>query len=149
GARVSANQEDYISGDAYYLMLTREWRPGMEAGLSVGLQRSANERFFPITFQLKASPNPERSLGFLVGFGYSGASGDYEQEDERYELEGGFYMELGARWHYDLSSSLRLKPQITLSRQTSRDEFSDGVSPTVEIKQDRYIIQIGVAFELQ
>ena len=149
GARVSANQEDYVSGNAYYFMVTREWRKGMEAGISLGLQASSNERFFPFTFQLKASRNPERPLGFLVGFGYSGAEGDYEQDNERYELEGGFYMEIGARWHYDLSNSFRLKPQITLSRQTSRDEFKDGVLPTVRIIQDRNSINIGVALELQ
>lgn len=149
GARVSANQEDYISGDAYCLMITREWKPGMEMGLSFGIQRGATEQFYPVTFQLKVDPNPTKSLGFLAGFGYSGAKGDYEQDNEQYELKGGFYTEIGVRWHYDLSNAFRLKPQITLSRQTSRDEFDDGMQPTIEIKQDRYAIHVGIALELQ
>ena len=149
GARVSSNQEDYISGDAYSLMITRQWKPGMEMGLSFGIQRGAMEQFYPVSFQIRIAPNPEKSIGFLAGFGYSGAKGDYEQDNEQYQLQGGFYTEVGVRWHYDLSDALRLKPQITLSRQTSRDEFDDGVQPSIEIKQDRYALHIGIALELQ
>lgn len=149
GATISPNQENFIWGDSYHLGLIKDLPKGHQIGAGVGVQRAPRELFFPITVHLKLVPSPSKTLGFVVAFGYSPAVGEYEEEETELEHYGGFYSEIGARWFYELENGLRIKPQISFSRQISKVEYDFLNQPEIYIEQNRLALHIGLAVEFR
>lgn len=149
GATVSPNQENFTWGDSYQIGMIKDLPKGHQIGASVALQRAPKELYFPITAHLKLVPSPSKTLGFVITFGYSPASGEYEEEDVNLEHYGGFYTEIGLRWYYEMESGLRVKPQFSFSRQLTKVEYDRQNQPEIYIVQNRLALHIGIAVEFR
>ena len=149
GANVSPNQESFIWGDSYQLGLIKDLPKGHQIGAGIGVQRAQRETYFPITAHLKLVPSSNKTLGFIVAFGYSSAYGEYEEDDVNLEHYGGFYTEMGVRWFYEMDSGLRIKPQISFSRQLSKVEYDRLDQPEIYIEQNRLALHVGITVEFR
>lgn len=148
GGSFSPNQFNYLSGGVARLGLQRSFLQKHDVAVILGVNQFDKDLFFPLMIQFRWVNDPNKALGLLTSFGYSSGQGEFEIESEEYELEGGFYFELGAQWKFDLGRDWAMMPSVSLSRQPAILEFTPEFGDAYEIKDDRIALVFAVNLQL-
>ncbi len=148
GGSFSPNQFNYLSGGMARIGLQRPFLDKHDVALVLGVNQFDKDLFFPFVLQFRWVNDPNKALGLLTSFGYSSGKGEFEIESEEYELEGGFYFELGAQWKFDLGNSWAMMPSVSLSRQPAILEFTPDFGDPYEIKDDRIALIFAINLQM-
>ncbi len=148
GGSFSPNQFNYLSGGMARFGLQRSFLQKHDVALILGVNQFDKDVFFPLAVQFRWVNDPNKALGLLTTFGYSSGKGEFEIESDEYELEGGFYFELGAQWKFDLGKDWAMMPSVSLSRQPAILEFTPDFGDEYKIKDDRIALMFAVYLQL-
>jgi hypothetical protein len=148
GASFSPNQLNYLSGGVARLGLQTKFLEKHNAAILLGINQFDRDIFYPIMLQFRWVNKPEKALGFLTSFGYSPGKGEFEIESDDYELEGGFYLEFGAQWKFDLGNQWVMMPSISVSRQRAILEYNPEFSSSYEVEDDRIAVVFAINLQL-
>lgn len=148
GASISPNQLNYLSGGVARLGLQTQFLGKHNAAILLGINQFDRDVFYPVMLQFRWVNNPDKALGFLTSFGYSPGKGEFEIESDDYELEGGFYIELGAQWKFDLGAQWAMMPSISVSRQRAILEYNPEFSSSYEVEDDRIAVVFAINLQL-
>lgn len=148
GGSFSPNQFNYLSGGVARLGLQTKFLEKHNAAILLGINQFDRDIFYPLMLQFRWVNNPDKALGFLTSFGYSPGKGEFEIESDDYELEGGFYIELGAQWKFDLGNQWAMMPSISVSRQRAILEYNPEFSSSYEVQDDRIAVVFAINLQL-
>ncbi|MDP4954309.1 MAG: hypothetical protein NWQ53_11750 [Flavobacteriales bacterium] len=148
GGSFSPNQFNYLSGGVARLGLQTKFLEKHNAAILLGINQFDRDIFYPLMLQFRWVNNPDKALGFLTSFGYSPGKGEFEIESDDYELEGGFYIELGAQWKFDLGNQWAMMPSISVSRQRAILEYNPEFSSSYEVEDDRIAVVFAINLQL-
>jgi len=148
GGSFSPNQLNYLSGGVARFGLQTTFLEKHNAAILLGINQFDRDIFYPLMLQFRWVNKPERALGFLTSFGYSPGKGEFEIESDDYELEGGFYLEFGAQWKFDLGTQWAMMPSVSVSRQRAILEYKPEFSSSYEVQDDRIAIVFAINLQL-
>lgn len=148
GGSFSPNQLNYLSGGVARIGLQTTFLEKHNAAILLGINQFDRDIFYPLMLQFRWVNKPERALGFLTSFGYSPGKGEFEIESDDYELEGGFYLEFGAQWKFDLGAQWAMMPSVSVSRQRAILEYKPEFSSSYEVQDDRIAIVFAINLQL-
>lgn len=148
GGSFSPNQLNYLSGGVVRAGLQTTFLKNHNAAILLGINQFDRDIFYPIMLQFRWVNNSDKALGFLTSFGYSPGKGEFEIESDDYELEGGFYLEFGAQWKFDLGAQWAMMPSISVSRQRAILEYNPEFSSSYEVQDDRIAVVFAINLQL-
>lgn len=148
GGSFSPNQFNYLSGGVLRAGIQSNFLKKHNVAFLLGINQFDSDVFYPMVVQFRWVNDPNKALGFLSAFGYSPGKGEFEIESDDYELEGGFYMELGAQWKFDLGAQWAIMPSVSLSRQRARLEFEPQGGSSYTVEDDRIALIFAIHLQL-
>ena len=148
GGSFSPNQLNYLSGGVVRAGLQTTFLKKHNAAILLGINQFDRDVFYPLMLQFRWVNKPDKALGFLTSFGYSPGKGEFEIESDDYELEGGFYLEFGAQWKFDLGAQWAMMPSVSVSRQRAILEYNPEFSSSYEVQDDRIALVFAINLQL-
>ncbi|MFT4677976.1 MAG: hypothetical protein ACI84C_001055 [Flavobacteriales bacterium] len=124
GGTVSSNNFLYSSGISAQIGMLHQLTDQVQIGVGVGIVNFDNDYFYPVFFRVDAAifKNPNAKL--LLQSGFSWAENRSDVSLSSVDLDGGYFIETGRLWSFDLGENVNLFTSMSFRYQFAHLEYS-------------------------
>ncbi len=129
GGTVSSNNFLYSSGISAQIGLLHQITDQVQIGMGVGMENFDDDYFYPIFFRLDASIFKNQNAKLFMQSGFALAENRSENSLSAIDLDGGYFIEIGRLWSFDLGEKIGFFTSLSFKYQFAELEYAlDNVS---------------------